>query len=65
MINFEKLFYLWTDKLNILFIQALPYLGVNPTAEQIAEMRRRLNIDAAGTVNYGGMNRSKTYKHLQ
>ena len=37
------------------FFQALRHLGIEPTAEQEAEMMSKLRIDPVGTVNYGGM----------
>ena len=35
-------------------LQALRYLGIEPTAEQEAEMMSKLKVDPKGTVNYGG-----------
>jgi len=35
-------------------LQALRYLGLEPTAEQQANLRSKLTLDDVGTVNYGG-----------
>ena len=35
-------------------IQALRYLGFNPTEEQQHELRQRLPVDHGGLVSYGG-----------
>ena len=36
------------------FLQALRYLGFNPTEEQQRELRHRLPADQGGFVSYGG-----------
>ena len=36
------------------FIQALRYLGFNPTEEEQHELRQRLPFDHGGFVSYGG-----------
>lgn len=35
-------------------IQALRYLGFNPTEEEQHELRQRLPVDRGGFVSYGG-----------
>ena len=53
-----KLTMLWTTEPCCfgLYLQALRYLGIEPTQEQEAEMMSKLQIDPLRTVNYGGKN---------
>lgn len=46
-------------------MQALRFLGLNPTEKQHQEMRDRLEVDAEGTVAYGGMSASNTEYSFQ
>lgn len=46
-------------------MQALRFLGVNPTEKQHQEMQDRLEVDDEGTVAYGGMSASYTEYSVQ